>query len=150
MLVENDARTPARFRLAPVVAQNRPERLIVILAVALERAAQDALLHGPQLSKRPVCASIRHGGARLEPVHTEHVEGEVDDHPRAFRKHAGPPVWRRERKSPFGVVETGTERTDAKQSDRRLAAPRHDGEARIFARGALTIAPCDEALEPLD
>src|SRR5262245_58896150 len=45
----DDGREPAPPRIAPLVVENRPQRLIELLAVAEERSAQRAFLYGAEL-----------------------------------------------------------------------------------------------------
>ena len=63
--------------------QDRPERLIDVLAVAHERPTKNAFVDGPNFAERAVAAAVAHGGARLEAVRPQGVEGEVDYLPRA-------------------------------------------------------------------
>jgi hypothetical protein len=42
----------------PILVENRPEHLVVILAVAKERTTQHAFLHGADLPERAVAAAV--------------------------------------------------------------------------------------------
>src|SRR5881394_847952 len=79
---------------SPVFGQHRPQHLVVIPAVAQERAAQDAFLQGA------VAAAVGHAGARLEPLRAEQIHAEVQHRPGAFREQAGAPELRTERETP--------------------------------------------------
>ena len=71
-------RDPAALGL-PVLVENRPQRLIQVLAVLQERLAKDAFLHGADLPQRAVAAAVADRRARLEPVHADRLEREADD-----------------------------------------------------------------------
>src|SRR5204863_6357345 len=61
----------------PVFVQDRPERLIEILAVLEERLAKQSFLHGAHLLERAVSASVAHRRACLQPVNADGVEREA-------------------------------------------------------------------------
>src|SRR5687767_14710470 len=63
-----NASAPDGLGAAPVLVQDRPERLIQILTVSQERLPQDPLLCCADLPQGTVTASVGDGGARLKPV----------------------------------------------------------------------------------
>src|SRR5262249_41281020 len=66
-----------RLRIAPVLRENRPQRLVEAFPVAHERLSQDAFAHGTDLPERAVAAAVQHRRARLEPVAPDRVEREL-------------------------------------------------------------------------
>ena len=66
-----DPGTPHRLRPAPVLVEDRPQRLVEVFAVAEERLAQDALLLRAHLAERAVAATVRDRSPRLEPVRAD-------------------------------------------------------------------------------
>src|SRR5262249_45927248 len=62
-----------------VLGQKRPERLIEVLAAAVERSPQYRFLHGADLLKRAVATAVLECRARLEASRADHLEREVDD-----------------------------------------------------------------------
>src|SRR4051794_40863318 len=70
-------RTPDRLGSSPVFVENRPQRLVEILAIAQERLPQDAFLQRTHLAERAVAATIRDRSTRLETVRPDDVEREV-------------------------------------------------------------------------
>src|SRR5213079_2983141 len=52
-------RTPDRLGSSPVFVENRPQRLVEILAIAQERLPQDTFLQRTNLTERAVAATIR-------------------------------------------------------------------------------------------
>src|SRR3954447_19222371 len=87
----DDSGSAADRGASPVLRENRPERLIEVLAVAQERLAQDALARRADLPQRAVAAAVQHRRPRLEPVRADRVERELHDELRAVAEHAGPP-----------------------------------------------------------
>src|SRR3954471_3829091 len=55
----------------PILVEDRPQRLIQVLAVLLERLAKYPFLHRTELAERAVAAAIADRGARLEAMHTD-------------------------------------------------------------------------------
>src|SRR5580704_3355453 len=121
-----------------------------MLAVVQERAAQDTLLNGPDLSERTVASAVPERRARLEAMRPEDVEGEVDHQPGAVQEDAGPPEFFRDREPPLGRPERRLDRARLENTDRRVRAARHHRETDILARGALTVRPRNEAFEAVD
>src|SRR5215204_3543007 len=107
---------PHRLRTAPVVVQDGPERLIQVFAVAQEGFAQDTLLDRADLPKRAVAPSVGHGSPRLQPVRTDHVEREVDDHLRAIEERARAPERGADREAPLGGGEARFQLTELEDS----------------------------------
>ena len=66
-----DPGTPHGLRTAPVLVQDRPQRLVEVFAVAEERLAQDAFLHRADLAQRAVAATVRDRRPGLEPVRAD-------------------------------------------------------------------------------
>src|SRR3954454_14388060 len=91
----------------PILVEDRPQRLIEVLAVLLERLAKHPFLHRTELAERAVAAAVADRGARLEAMHTDLLEREAHDQLRAFLEHAGAPVRRSDRKAPLGRPEAG-------------------------------------------
>src|SRR4051812_22325277 len=58
----------------PVLVENRPERLIEILAVLEERLAEQPFLDGADFSQRAVPAPVLHGRPSFQPMHANGVE----------------------------------------------------------------------------
>src|SRR3954462_2690921 len=71
----------------PVLGENRPQRLIQVLAVLQEGLAKDAFLHCADLAERAVAAPVADRGPRLEAMHTDLFERETDQHLGAFLEH---------------------------------------------------------------
>ncbi len=68
----------------PVSRENRPEHLVVVLAVAQKRLTQDAFLHGPEGPQGAVAATIRDGGAGFETMHPDGADRKINDQSRCF------------------------------------------------------------------
>ena len=66
-------------RVAPVVREDRPERLIEVDAVSQERTLQDAFLRRAELVQRAVAPAVLERRTRFEPVHTDDIEHEIED-----------------------------------------------------------------------
>ena len=73
-----------RARFLPVGLEQRVERLIEIMTVALERPAQDPFLHGAELLKRAVAAAVQDRRARFQTMHAERLEHELEHELRAL------------------------------------------------------------------
>src|SRR5262245_42860121 len=97
------------FSTEPVFVEDRPQRLVEILAVLEERPPQHAFLHGADLAKRAVAASVLQRGPRLEPVDAHRFEREPNEELGAVDERAGSPERRTESKSPLRRPETGFE-----------------------------------------
>src|SRR4030095_15342530 len=82
---------PDCLRSPPVFVENRPQRLVEILAVAQERLPQDPFLDRADLPQRAVAATVRDRSTRLEAVRSHDIEREVDDHLRAVDEGARAP-----------------------------------------------------------
>jgi hypothetical protein len=65
-------------RIRPVFAENRPQRLIVILGAAEERTSQYRFLDRADLAQCPIAAAVFHRSTRLEAMRAEYVKGKVD------------------------------------------------------------------------
>ena len=135
------------LRLAPVVLENRPENLIEVPPVALERSAQNAFLQRADFPQRGVAAAVRRNRPRLEPMHADDAEREVDDGPRTFDEHAAAPERRADGKSPFRAAESGLELPHLEQPHRIVVAVGHDAEAEAVAARPLVMRLGDESLE---
>src|SRR5262245_26565796 len=101
----HDPEATRRALLAPGVAQDGPEALIVIHAVAKERGAKHRFLNRAELLQRAVASAVLESGPRLEPVHADDVEREIKDEPGGIHEDAFAPELRTEREAPFGDVE---------------------------------------------
>src|SRR5688572_26662131 len=134
----------------PVLRENAPQDLVVILAVAKERATEHAFLHRAQLAQRAVTAPVRRGRARLEAMRADHAEREVEDEAGAFHEDPRAPVFRAHREAPLRRAEARLERAHLEDANRRVHPGGHDREARVAAGAALTMRPRDEALEAFD
>src|SRR5439155_7520514 len=133
---------------APIGVDDGVERLIQIAAVAQQRLAQQAFLHGADLLERAVAAAVEDRRARFEAADAHRVEYELEDQLRAVLEDAGAPEGRSERESPLRGVEAVTEIANLEDADRRVVAAHGDREARVGARGALAVRAGDELLEP--
>src|SRR5688572_12431058 len=142
-----ELRSPHGLRLTPVVLENRPENLIEVAPVALERSTKDALLQRSELSQRGIPAAVRRNRSRLEPMHANDAEREVDDGFRAFHEHATAPERRADGKSPFCAAESGLELANLKQPHRIVIAVWHDAEAKAVAARPIVMSLLDETLE---
>src|SRR5207237_6890994 len=76
----------------PILVENRPQRLIEILAVLQERFAEQAFLHRADLSQRAVAAAVAHGSARLEAVNPDRLEREAHQQFSSFLEPTGSTV----------------------------------------------------------
>src|SRR5688500_2521775 len=123
-------RTPDGLRLAPVFLEDRPQDLIEIPAVALERAAEDAFLERADLAQRRIAAAVRGDRPGFEAVHADYAEREIDDGFCAFHEYAASPERRANRETPLRAAESRLELPHLKQSHRVLITVRHDGEAK--------------------
>src|SRR5262245_42242910 len=85
-------RHPAAFGL-PVLVENRPQRLIEILAVLQERPAEQPFLHRTDLPKRAVPASVVDRSPRLEAMNPDLLEREADQQFGSILEDSGAPVW---------------------------------------------------------
>src|SRR6185436_16816735 len=139
-------RDPAALGL-PVLVENRPQRLIQVLAVLQKGLAQNAFLHRADLAERTVAAPVADRGPRLETMHTDLFEREPDQQLGAFLEHAGAPVRRSDRKAPLGRAEAGLQLTQLEDPDRRVVAGERHGEARVGPGATLAVRPGDELLE---
>src|SRR5262249_49940722 len=104
-------------RAPPVDFDHRVQHLVEIDAVAEERLAQDAFLDAADFLERAVAASVRHGGARLEAVHAERVEGEPQDELGGVLEHARAPEGRSNREPPLGGVEIAADVAHLEDAD---------------------------------
>src|SRR5687767_12131911 len=77
-----DDRAPDRLGLVPVLPDDRPERLVEVLAPPQEAAAQHGFFHGADLGQRPIPTAVRDGCPRFEAVHADGVECKVHGAPR--------------------------------------------------------------------
>src|SRR5579872_1775463 len=130
-----------------VVREDRPERLIQILAVLEERLPEHAFLNGAELPQRAGAAAVAQGRARLEALHAHRVEREVEDQLRRFLEHPGAPVAGADREAPLGVLERCIELADLDDADGGVVARGRHGEADVLAGDPLADRPLDEALE---
>src|SRR6185295_10599065 len=85
----------------PLVGEDGPEHLVVILAVAQERVPQRPLAQGAELAQRRVAAAVPDRRARFEPMRAERVEREANRQLRAVAEEPGAPELRREREAPL-------------------------------------------------
>src|SRR5579864_919476 len=76
--VHSHTRAGRRADGAPVVFENRPERLVVVLAIPIERPPQHPFLDGAKLPERAVASTVPHGRARLHPVDADGLERELE------------------------------------------------------------------------
>ena len=75
----------------PVVREDAPQHLIVKLAMAKERTAQQAFLHCADLAERAVAAAVGHGGTGLKALCAHDIECEVENQARPFEEDARAP-----------------------------------------------------------
>ena len=75
--------------------EDRPERLIEVDAVSQERTLQDAFLRRAELVQRAVAPAVLERRARLEPVHADHIEHEIEDELGGIHEEAAAPVLAR-------------------------------------------------------
>src|SRR5262245_32081515 len=92
------------FGLA-VRRQDRPERLMELLAVLGERPPKHALLDGAELPQCAGAAPVAQRRPRLEPVHAKSVEHEVERELRGVLEQPGAPVRRSDCETPFRRLE---------------------------------------------
>src|SRR4051812_47411 len=78
----------------PVLGENRPQRLIQVLAVLEEGLPKDAFLHCADLAERAVATPVVDRGPRLQAMHTDLFERETHQQLGAFLEHARAPVRR--------------------------------------------------------
>src|ERR1043166_7181537 len=94
----DDGGSPTQLRASPVLGEDRPERLIEVLAVAQEGLAQDPLARGADLPQRAVAAAVQDRRACLEAVRANRLERELHGELRAVDEHARAPELRGDRK----------------------------------------------------
>src|SRR5882724_9627121 len=121
---------PRRFGV-PILLEDGPERLVVILPVLEKRLAQQPFLHGAHLTQRAVAASVPYRGPGFQPMHADRLEGEVQQELGAFLEHAAAPVGRTNSESPFGGAETGFELAQLKDPDGGIRRVDRDREAGV-------------------
>src|SRR5437016_14334611 len=61
-------RAPHSFCLEPILGHDRPHNLVEELSVLQQRSAEDAFLHGAELSQRAIAARVLHDRAGLHAV----------------------------------------------------------------------------------
>src|SRR5438093_319031 len=132
---------------APIVLDDRVEDLVEILSVTHERLPECGFLHRSRLEQRRVAPSVQHGHARLQPMHTERFERELENLLGAVKESARPPERRPDGKSPVRCAETPLGFANLEDPDCGVGSLQRDGEARIRAGRALPQRPRDEALE---
>src|SRR5450830_215306 len=69
---------------APLVIEDRPQGLVEILAVPVERLAEYPFLHGTDFSERAITATVADGGARFETVDAHGLECKLHHEFRSF------------------------------------------------------------------
>src|SRR2546425_1070625 len=131
----------------PVLVENRVQHLIEVTAIVEERLAQDRFPHRAQLLQRAVPATVLHRGTRLEAVHAERLERELDHQLGAVLEPAGAPERRSDREAPFGGREGRGELPDLEDPNRRVVTLQRHREARVSADATLPDRPRNEALE---
>jgi len=116
-------------RIRPVFAENRPQRLIVILAAAEERRRSTACSIAPILRSAPLPRpfSIEARASRRCVPRT--------------------PEPRIDCEAPFGVAECRLERADLKKTDRHIGTAWHNREADILSGNALAQRSRDESFK---
>src|SRR4029079_7114289 len=101
--------------LEPIVGHDGPQRLIEVLTVSKERAAQHPFLHGAQLPKSAVAPAVLERGSRLHAVHSDDVEREIEDQSSAIEEHPRAPELVRDREAPFRGAKCRLERSHLEQ-----------------------------------
>src|SRR5689334_24792128 len=104
-MLMDDWRSPGRFGAEPLFGEDRPQHLIEVLAVAEERSPEYALARRADLAQRAAAASVGRRRPRLEPVHADRGEREVERQLRAVDEQAAAPELRRDRESPLADAE---------------------------------------------
>ena len=136
-------------RVPPIVGEDRPERLIEVDAVSQKRTLQHAFLRRAELVERAVAAAVLECRTRLEPVHPDHIEREVEDERGGLHEQAAAPVLRAQREAPLGDVERRLKRPDLEQADNRVGVLERDPERERLSGFTLPLRPRDELLEPV-
>ena len=85
----------------PVDVEDRPEHLIVDQPILTERAAKDCFVHCADLAKRAVAAAVADCRPRLEPLHADRAEREVQRVGGTLEKQSSSPERPAQRKTPL-------------------------------------------------
>src|SRR4051812_10746305 len=133
-----------------ILGGQRPQQLLHVAAVGLERLREHAFGLRADFLERAVAAPVVGDRTRFEAMHVQNLEGEARSKHCRFREDASAPECRAEREAPIRDEERRILRAQLNQAGRFVETVRHDAEARALAPPPLAMRPRDESFECLD
>ena len=134
----------------PVDVEDRPERLVVDPPVLAERAAKDASWTAPILRSAALPRPLPSCRTRLEPLHADGAEREVQRVGGPFQEQIRFPRTAGPARNPIPRWRSGVEGPQLEHPYWPLHAPRHHAQAHVRALLALLVRPGDEPLEAFE